>query len=118
MTMPTNGNFFTRRFPDYVDGELYKVKRRIRRGMANSIAEPNGARAVSNGRRVQPLHRVGIGANGVFRDVHGRKPVLDRELHRFLSSAFEVIDSPVFHEAADRARAEKCRGFDRNAYTL
>ncbi len=116
--MPIDANLLARRFHDFFDGKFHQVERAIWRGVADGVAQNNRARAVSNGRRVQSLHGARIGANSVFRDVHGRKPVLDRELHRFFSGAFEVINRPVFHEAANWAGAkERCR-FNRHAYAL
>ena len=86
--------------------------------MSHSVAKDDGACAVSNGGRVQPLNGIGIGSNGVFGDVHGRKTVLDRELHCFFGGALEVLDRPVFHEAADRAATEKRCGFNGDAHGL
>ena len=44
--------------------------------------------------------------------------VFDGELHGFFRGAFEVIDGPIFDEAADGAGAEECRGFDGDADAL
>ncbi len=118
VAVPVDANFFAGWFHDLVDGELHKVERTIWRGVADGVAENNGARTVSNGRGVQPLHGIGISANGVFRDIHGRKSVLDRELYCFFGSAFEVIDRPIFHQPADGTAAEKCSGFNRYAHAL
>ncbi len=45
---------------------------------------------------VETFHGVRVGANCVFRDVHGGKTVIDGELHRFFRGAFEMIDGPIF----------------------
>ena len=44
--------------------------------------------------------------------------VIDCELHGFLGGAFEMIDGPVFDEAANRAGAEEGSGFDGDADAL
>ncbi len=118
MAVPINANFFTGRFHHFVDGEFHKVERAIRRGVSDGVAENDGACAVSNGGCIQPLHSVRIRANGVFRYVHGRKTVFDSELDRFFSGALEVINGPVFDQAADRTGAEKRCGFNGDANPL
>ncbi len=116
--MPVDANFFAGRLHHLVDDKLNEIKRAVGGGVADGVAENDGARAVSNGRRVQPLDGIRIGSNRVFRDVHGRKPVLHREPHGFFGGALEMINRPVFHEAADRAGSEERCCFNGNAHHL
>src|SRR6266478_5392421 len=116
--MPVDANFFAGGFHDFVDGEFHEVECAVGSGVADGVAKNDGACAVSNGGRIQTLHSIGIGSNGVFRDVHGRKAVFDGELYRFLCGALEVINRPIFHEAANGTGTEKSRGFDGDARVL
>ena len=86
--------------------------------MAHGVTEHDGSRAAANRRRVETLYGVGVGANRVFRDVHRGESVVDRELDGLLSGALEMIHGPVFDETADRARPQKCGGFNGQADTL
>ena len=86
--------------------------------MADGVAEHDGARAAANGGGVKTLDGVRVGANRVFRHVHGRKAVLDCELHGFFGGALEMIDGPVFDQPPDGARAQKCGSFNRHSHAL
>src|SRR5216683_2754481 len=110
--MPIDADLFAGGFYDFVDGELYEVEGAVGCGVAHGVAEYDGARAVSNGGGVKAFDGAGIGADGVLGNVHRRESVLDGELDRFFRGALEVIDGPIFHQAADRAAAQKRRRFD------
>ena len=118
MTVPIHADFFAGRSHHLIDSELHEVERPTWRGVADRVAENDGARTVSNGRRIQPLDGIGIGAHRVFRDVHGRKTVLDREPYRLFGGPLEVLDRPVFHQAPDRTGAKKRCRFNGHAHHL
>jgi len=86
--------------------------------VADGVAEHDGAGAAADGSGVQTLDGGRIGANGVFGDIHGGKIVFDGELDGFFRGALQMIHGPIFHQAANRAGAEKGGGFNGNAYTL
>ena len=67
---------------------------------------------------VEPLHGFGIGAHGVFGDVHGRQAVGHGKLDGFFRGALEVVDAPVFDQAANGAGTEKRGGFNGNSDAL
>src|SRR4029077_5407967 len=50
--VPVDANFLAGRFYDFVDRKLHKIEGAGRSGMADGVAKNDGARAVSNGRRV------------------------------------------------------------------
>ena len=86
--------------------------------MADGVAENQRFGAAVDGRIVQAFYRGGIRARGVFGDVHRRQIVRDRKAHGFFGGATEIVDGPVFHEAANGAGAEEGGGFDGDAYAL
>ena len=86
--------------------------------MADGVAQDDGARAAANRGGVKPLDGIRIGANGVFGDVHGRQVVFDGKLDGVFGGALEMIDGPVFDQAANRTGAEECCGFDGDADSL
>ena len=118
MAVPVNTNLFAGRPHNFFDGKFHEVERAIRSSVANRVAEHDGARTISNGGRVEAFHGFGVGANRVLGNIHRRKPILDREPDGFFRRALEVIDGPVFHEAANRAGAEERCGFNGDAHAL
>ena len=83
--------------------------------MADRVAKNDGASSGTNRGRIQRDHGGRVGANGVFGDVHDRQARRRGEFHGFFGGALEVIDGPVFDQAANRAGTEKCGGFERHA---
>src|SRR5260370_5529836 len=118
MTVPIDSNFCAAGLHDFVDGELYEVVRTLRGGVADRVTKHDGTGAAADGGGIEALHRFGVGANGIFGDVHRRKIVVDGELHGFFGGALEMIDGPVFHEASNGAGAEKGGGFDGDSDSL
>ena len=118
VTVPVDANLFAAGFDDFIDGKFDEIVSALRSSMADGVAKDDGARAAANRGGVEALDRVGIGANGVFGDVHRGQIVVDGKLHGFFGGAFEMIDGPVFDEAADRTGAEESGGFDGDADSL
>src|SRR5271154_6600363 len=67
---------------------------------------------------VETLYRSGVGARGVFGDVHRGEIVGYGEADGFFRGAAKIVDGPIFDEAADGAGAEKRGGFDGDADAL
>src|SRR4029077_7687921 len=103
---------------DLVDREFNQVVGALRSGVANGVAQHDGAGAAADGGGVEALDGSGVGPDGVFGDVHRGQVVLDGEPDGFLRGALEMIDSPVFDEAANRAGAEESGSFDGDADAL
>src|ERR1700722_668226 len=118
VSVPVDANVLAAGLDDFVDGKFDEVVGALRRGVTDGIAKNNGARTVVDSGRVETLYRFPVGANRVFGDEHRRQVVFDDELDGFFGGALEVIDGPVFDEAADRAGTEECRGFDGDADAL
>src|SRR6267154_480262 len=91
VTVPIYADFLTAGLHDFVDGEFYQVVGALRGGVANGIAEHDGACAAADGGGVEALHGVGIGADGVFRYIHRGEIVVDGELDGFFGGALEMI---------------------------
>jgi len=118
VAMPVDPNLFARGLHDFFDGEFHQVVGAARRGMADRIAQDDCARPRTDRCRIERDDRGRIGANRVFRHVHDRQARVGGEAHGFVRGALQVIDGPILDEAADRARTEKHRGFDRPAHAL
>src|ERR1700730_7321436 len=118
VTVPIDADFFAAGSYNFVDGKFYEVVGALRRGVADCVTKDDGAGAAPDGGGVEALDRGGIGADGVFGDVHRGEVVLDGELHGFFGGALEVIDGPVFDEAANGTGAEEGGGFDGDADAL
>jgi len=96
VTVPVYADFFAAGLYDFFDGEFYQVVGALRGGVADGVAEDDGAGAAADSGGIEALDRVGVGADGVFGDVHGREIVVDGELDGFFCGALEMIDGPVF----------------------
>src|SRR5690242_14805153 len=118
VAVPVHANFFSAGPDDFADDELHEVVSTLRYTVADGVAEDDGARSVANGGGVEAFDGAGIGANGVFGDVHRGEAVLDGKLDGVFRGAFEVVNSPIFDEAANGAGTEKCCGFDGNPSAL
>ena len=73
--------------------------------MADGVAEHHGAGAGADRGGVQRDYCGGVGADRVFGDVHHWEAGGGGEFYGVFGGALEVIDGPVFDEAADRAGA-------------
>src|SRR5258708_26223610 len=118
MTVPVDANFCAAGLYDFLDGEFDEIVRALRGSVAHGITEDDGAGAAADGGGVEALNGFGVRANGVFGDVHRRKAVVDGVLHGFLGGAFEMLNAPVFDEAANGAGTEKRGRFDGDADAL
>src|SRR5260370_33318252 len=118
MTVPVNADFFAAGLYDFLDGEFDEIGRAVRGRVAPGITEDDGAGTAADGGGVEALNGFGVRANGVFGDVHRGQAVVDGVLHGFLRSAFEMLDGPVFDEAANRAGTDKRGRFNGDADAL
>src|SRR5260370_19225042 len=118
MTVPVDTNVFAARFYDFLDGEFDEIVRALRGSVAHGIKEDDGAGTGADGGCVEALNGFGVRANGVFGDVHRGQAVVHGVLHGFLGGAFEMLDGPVFDEAANGAGTEKRGRFDGDADAL
>ena len=58
MAMPVHANFFAAGFDDFLDDEFHQVVRAVGNGVADGVAEHDGAGAAANRRRVKTLDGV------------------------------------------------------------
>ena len=86
--------------------------------MADGVAQNDGASAGADGCRVERNDGRRVGANGVLGNVHDGEPRCDGEGDSIFGDALKMIDGPILHEAANRAGAEKCGGFNGDANAL
>jgi len=70
VAVPVDANFLAGGLHDFGDGELNEIEGALRHGVSDGVAENDGAGAATNGGGVEAFYRVGIGADGVFGDVH------------------------------------------------
>src|SRR5271170_304201 len=118
VAVPVHADFFTAVFHNVVNYEFHEVESTFRSGVTDRVAENDGTRAAADRGGIETLNGLGIGADGVFRDVHRRKAVGDGELDSFFGGALEMVDGPVFNQAANRAGTEERGGFDGNPDAL
>ena len=118
VAVPIDANFFAAGLDDFADDKLNEVVRALGRGVADRVAEDDGVRAVLYGSGVETFDGVGVGANRVFRNVHAREIVRDGEFYGVFGGAEEMVDGPIFHDAANRAGAEEGGGFDGDSGAL
>ena len=112
VAVPIDANFFAGWLHDFFDCKFHQIVGAARRGVADGVAQHDGARAGANCGGVQRDHSDGVGANRVFGDVHHGKTGGDGEFHGVFGGALEMIHGPIFDQAANRARAEKRGRFD------
>src|SRR4029077_18482722 len=118
VAVPIDADFFAAGLHNFFDGEFNQVVRALRRGVADGVAQNDRARTAADGGGVEALDGGGIGADGVFGDVHRGEVVIDSELDGFFGGALEMVDRPIFDEATNGAGAEEGGGFDGDAYAL
>ena len=112
VAVPIDADFFAGWLDDFFDTKFYQIVGAARGGVADGVAENRGARAGTNCGGVQRVHCCRVGANRVFGDVHHRQACGDGEFDGFFGGALQMIDGPIFYQAANRAGAEKSGGFD------
>ena len=118
VSVPIDADFFTRGLHDFIAEKLNERISAHRRGVAHGVAKDRRFRPAINRGAIEALHGFGVGANRVLGDVHDRQSLRDGELDGVFRCAREMIHGPIFDEAANRAAAEKCRGFDGNPRLL
>ena len=102
VAVPIDANLLSRRLNHVLDRKFNKAIRAFWRRMADGIAQNDGARSASNRGGVKPLDGLSVRSNRVFRHVHRRQIVANRELHRVFCRALQMIDCPVFDKTPDR----------------
>ena len=83
VTVPIHANFFAGRLHDFCDYEIHQIVGAARGGVADRVAQNDGARPGTNRGGIKVIDRRGIGANRVLGDVHHRQPGGGSEFHGF-----------------------------------
>src|SRR5207302_10113694 len=115
VSMPTDQNVLARRLYHFIDDEPNQGPGPGRRSVPDSVGQDDVTGSVVNRSSVQALDRFGKSPRRVFSDIHDRKTAVPGVSDRIFCPSQKVIHRPVFDVLPDHARAEECRGIDRDA---
>src|ERR1700733_9202069 len=110
--MPIQTNPFAGGFHHFLDHKPHQRERSHGRGMPCCVADHDSARAATNCRGIQPLHRLRITARRVLSDVHRIEAERNRIFHSLLGGLQKKIVAPTFREPPDRTGTDERSGLD------